>query len=340
MVRFNDIVGPTMSGINGASTLIDHDSALSRRLRRSVPTNGAFAESFTPSLRSPSATPSSPDLAPYHRLSPATSVMDGLSSEGGQSPQWSSAVGRATTGKSGRVIERLQAENDRLKRELKLETLRREEEQKKGDNARGQMESLQATNANLLQMWEGDKTSLARKERKVEELKLDLEGEKSRREEVEAQLKEVILAGEKTEEELKRQAREDSEKAKRSGTQYDVLSSSWHQMDQSYRRKTERLKADIEAMTLDGSRDRGKLDSLKIIIEQQRQEIEKMIVAKEGMSRQFDEFKDEVDESARSIREHALDNERRNSEALAETLKVLGEMKHIINVKKYVRGAE
>ena len=42
--------------------------------------------------------------------------------------QWSSAVGHATTnGKSGRVIERLMAENDRLKRELELQILRSQE---------------------------------------------------------------------------------------------------------------------------------------------------------------------------------------------------------------------
>lgn len=56
---------------------------------------------------------------------------------------WSSAVGHATTaGKSGRVIERLMAENDRLKRELELQVLRVQELERNAQTYKPQIEAM------------------------------------------------------------------------------------------------------------------------------------------------------------------------------------------------------
>jgi chromosome segregation ATPase len=256
------------------------------------------------------------------------------------SPQWSSAVGRATTGKSGRVIEKLMAENDRLRRELKLETLRREEEQKRGEMARGKMESLQNLNDNLIHQTNVDKASLARRERKIEDLKADIETERKRRVEAESGLKQVQRESDATIQELKSNLVSESEKARKSSSQYDVLASSWKQLDDGYRRKTDAFRKELQQLKEEKNEDRAKLARLEIIVEQQRQEVEKMRLVKERMERQYEDYIEEAETSTRDMKEKAGKNERENEKALEETKKVLGELRYLINLKKFVRDAD
>ncbi|KAI9798862.1 MAG: hypothetical protein M1833_004365 [Piccolia ochrophora] len=337
-----DEIFANMNGPNGFSPLV-HDSHHSRSGTPIL--NGTSHDPYTPPRRSTSgklltSSSRSPDQLAARGPSPISTNGDAAVVDGGLSSPWSSAVGRATTGKSGRVIEKLQAENDRLRREFRLEALRREEEQKKGEMARGKMESLQAANDHLVQMREAEKASLARRGRKVEELKADLESERGRRSEAERHLKTIMTESERTEEGMKRQLREEVERAKKATSQYDVLSSSWRQLDDGYRRKTERLKREMTQLNTDYTEDRHKLERMEIIIEQQRQEIEKMRLAKEAVSGQYDAYQREMEESTRAMRERASKNEQAQDKALEETLHVLGEMRHVINIKKFVRDAD
>ncbi|KAI9846491.1 MAG: hypothetical protein M1837_003911 [Sclerophora amabilis] len=270
-------------------------------------------------------------------LPSAPSGLDGSPAEPATSPQWSSAVGRATTGKSGRVIERLQAENDRLRRELKLESLRRDEEQKKGETARGMMEGLRVTNDNLAQITEVDKTSLLRKDRKLDELKSDLESERARRLQTEGQLKLVMKDSEKKEDELRSAAREDAERAKRAVSQYEVLSASWKHLEDGWKSKVERLQKDLLGLAQQGAEDRANLKRLTIISEHQKKEIERVHLAKEGVDNGLKNYKKEMDESTRTIRENAERNEAANAKVMEEAMALLGSMRHVIKVKENLR---
>ena len=335
--------------MNGATgfNLVERDGQSPRRPTGPVSVFTPTGEPQTPRSRSSNTALNSSataDPPAFSRLSPVSSTAERSPLEALQSPQspaWSSAVGRATTGKSGRVIERLQAENDRLKRELKLEGFRREDEQKKGEVARSKMESLQATNDNLVQMREAEMFSNARRERKMEEMRQDLEGERARRQEADGQLRAVIKEGEKIERELRTRARDDAERAKKANTHYDVLSSSWKQLDEGYRRKMDRLKRELIQLRKEEADNRVILERLEITIEQQRQETEKLTLAKEAVVRQFDDYQRETEESTRSIRETARSNEAANGKALADTLEVLGQMRRVMNLQalREERGA-
>jgi hypothetical protein len=275
----------------------------------------------------------------FDPLSPGASSNDAYS-DNVQSPQWSSAVGRATTGKSGRVIERLMAENDRLRRELKLETLRREEEQKRGEMARGKMESLQNINDNLVHQANIDKSSLARRERKIEDLKADIEYERKRRMEAESGLRQIQKESDATIQELKSSLVIETEKARKSSSQYDVLSSSWKQLDDGYRRKTDAFRGELRQLKAEKDDDRAKLARLEIIVEQQRQEVEKMRIIKERIERQYEDYIEEAEISTRDMKDKAIRNEKAHEEALEETKRVLGELRYLLNLKKFVRGVD
>ena len=326
-----------MSKVTGFTPLA-HDVPPTKIPTGGPTVNGANTERAPP--RRPSSTYSvfgtsgrTPDTEPAPPLYTTAWNGEESTADGMSTGQWSSAVGRATTGKSGRVIERIQAENDRLRRELKLEILHREEEQKKSEMARGQMQSLKSTNDNLVHMREQDRISLARKERKVEEIRSDLDSERLRRAEVEGQLKGLMRESERVEDELKLKLRDEVERAIRATSQYDVLSSSWRQMDSEYQRKIERLKKDLARLRSDSAEDRRKLDRLEITAEQQRQEVEKMSFAKDKMAREFEAFRTESQESTQGIRERAEVNERTTEEALEDTVQLLGQMRHVMNLK-------
>ncbi|MCJ1449800.1 hypothetical protein MMC28_000128 [Mycoblastus sanguinarius] len=253
---------------------------------------------------------------------------------------WSSAVGRATTGKSGRVIEKLMGDNDRLSREKKLATVKLDEEVKRSESARSALETLQISNANLLSMHETDKGFLSKKDRRIEELRSDLEAERLRREKAEKETRESRREREEAVEKLRRDAAEDREQARRSNSQYEVLSRSWKCLEEQYERQTQKLKADLKCLRTEIDNDQQKLARLEVIMEQLRQEGEKSRRAKEKLSSDFQAYKVEQEVGVRGIKERAEKNNAANNRTFKQMESLLGEMRYVLNVKKNVRGVE
>lgn len=253
---------------------------------------------------------------------------------------WSSAVGRATTGKSGRVIERLMADNDRLQRELTLSNAKNEEEAKRSEWAKSTLEALRAANENLLAMQEVDKAALLRKDRKIEELRADLEAEKARRAQAESETRETVTERDEAVGKYKKQIMEEKELARKSTSQYEILSSSWRSLDDGYRTRTQKLKVDVKAINEKREDDVQKIEQLEVVVEQLRRETEKMQKVKERVMRDFEDYKNEKELGMREIKERAERNETANEEVLEEMNRVMGKMKYVINIRKDVRGAE
>ena len=311
------------------TTTIHHRPLPARALGRRRRSSSTLDVNATPSSVSPpsDATPSdSADVGPPD---------NGWADRSSPVP-WSSAVGRATTGKSGRVIERIQAENDRLRRELKLEILRRDEEQRKSETARGQLHSLQTSNDHLVLMREQDGVRLARKERTIDDLRADLDRERARRHEADGQLRQATSVHEAMQRELHGQLKEASETAQRALGQYNVLSSSWTHMNEGYRRKVDTLRNDLARLRADATEDRRKLNRLGIVVDQQRQEMEMMKVANDAVVATFETFRRDLDhrtDGIDGIRQRAQLNEKALDDLLQEALEVLAEMRHVVHLK-------
>lgn len=116
-------------------------------------------------------------------------------------------------------------ENDRLQREKKLAIVKLEEEVKRGESARLALEGLQVSNETLSSIHESDKTQMTKKDRKIELLRADLQSEKLRREKAEKETRESRRERDEVVEELRRDAAEDREEARRSTAQYEILAS-------------------------------------------------------------------------------------------------------------------
>ena len=253
---------------------------------------------------------------------------------------WSAAVGRASLGKSGRVIDRLMGDNDRLRRDKTLATVKLEEELKKGESARSTIDTLEASNANLQSLHDIDKSALTRKDRKLEEMKIELDAERSRREKAEAEIKITRREHEEAVEKYRKEAMKEQEEARYASTQYDVLSKSWKGNEQTYQRQIQKLRADIVSLQDSITRDQKKLQHLELITDQLRQEGDKSEKAKEDISNKFEAYKREQSRSLQGIKERADRNELTNAEILKEMEVVLGQMRYVVNIKKDVKEAE
>jgi hypothetical protein len=263
------------------------------------------------------------------------SDLDTPTSEVGGLP-WSAAVGRATTGKSGRVIEKLMGDNDRLQREKTLATVKLEEEIKRSESARSALESLQVSNSNLVSIHDTDKTFLARKERRIEELRTELGAERSRREKAERDTWESRRERDNVVERLRKDAAEDKQQAQKAISQYDVLSRSWKSMEEGYEKQIDKVRADTKGLQREIEGDKRKLAQLEVILEQLAQEGDKSRKIKEKLSSDLRAYKVEQETGIQGIRKRAELNSTAHDRTLEQMQAVLGEMKYVVNLKKDV----
>ena len=277
-------------------------------------------------------------------LSPQTlSALGTPTSESGPSlgpdPQnWSAAIGRAATGKSGRVIEKLMGENDRLQREKTLAIVKLEEEVKRGESARLALVGLQVSNETLSSIHESDKTQITKKDRKIELLRADLQSEKLRREKAERETRESRREREEVVDELRRVAAEDREEARRSTTQYEILASSWKALEDRYERQTQKLRTDLDDLRVEIYGDKRKMTELEIVIEQLTHELAKVAQVKDKLLTGFQAYQKEQEFGLREIQEKAERNNSTNEELHDQMSDVLGQMKHVVNVKRDSRA--
>jgi methyl-accepting chemotaxis protein len=239
---------------------------------------------------------------------------------------------RMTTGKSGRVIEKLMAENDRLRRELKVETTAREEERKAKEAIRQARDSLQSTNDNLILQNNIDKSSLARKDRKIEELKTHRDFERDQRVVLQERSKIQIKESDELVQDLKSSLSREISERKRAVNQYDVVRESFKRMDDGYRQRVERLKAQLDALLLERERDRQFLQRLEVTVEQQRQELEKLRLAKNKITEKYEDVLERAEEGLKDITQAAKSQELILEETTKEARSTLGALRHLIGV--------
>lgn len=205
--------------------------------------------------------------------------------------QWSSAVGHATTnGKSGRVIERLMAENDRLKRELELQILKSQELERNLQTMRPQIEALRTENDNLNHANSMDEAMLARRDRKIEQLKEELATERSRREASDLLARRLERQNEETQETSRRDVQLAQEEAKHSTTHATILEQSHRQLSLEYRQRAERWRKDITALQAQRQGDGEKFARLDVVGEQMRSELERTRKIHAEFAEKWDEY--------------------------------------------------
>lgn len=182
--------------------------------------------------------------------------------------EWSSAVGHATTGKSGRVIHNLQEEIARLTRECSVYRSRAEETQRMNDAFKMQVQNMTERLRNLEHANETNLQSIRRKDKKIEELRAEVQSEKERRRRAEGETDKFQQLMNEARDEFNRKCAELQEIANHSRTQYDVLAKAGQRERADQQRKLKAIRDDFLALKAEHEKRDVHLERLDTVISQ------------------------------------------------------------------------
>lgn len=256
--------------------------------------------------------------------------MSPVESPPSESLQWSSAIGHASTGKSGRVIERLQAEKDKLARDQHLFKVQIEEAEKNKEIAQAQIAYLQDRNSNLEQSHEANSRQLNRRDRKIEELRTDLQKEKERTSRAENSAKGAL----QSEEEALTKAKRAEAVASQSNHEYETIKKIRDRDKNDYQIQVNKIRENFSELLNNRKEDQKALEQLKIMAEQQKHTIRQLEEDNRKTDQKFHEYRDQVDSLFTNLRGKCGINGQQIAAALEESQGVLGKMKWVMNVHR------
>lgn len=272
--------------------------------------------------------------------SPNAGSPNSATSENSPAP-WSSAIGHATTtGKSGRVIERLMTENDKLKRDLNAQIIKAQELEKSLQTYKPQIEALRQENDNLNHARGVDSGLISRRDRKIEELKAELLGERQRRERAEELARERQKEKDDMEEQGRREAQRLTESERQATETASIFQTTHKQLRAEYNARTESLRTDILALHDSREQDRQKLAKMDVVLEQMRQEYEKVRRVNGEMLEGYERLKEDSKAQIREAEQEVHRENERSRMLSAEMGRVVDEMRWVMAVKRNVKGAD
>ncbi|OAL37432.1 hypothetical protein AYO20_03281 [Fonsecaea nubica] len=254
------------------------------------------------------------------------------SSPSSESVPWSSAIGHAGTGKSGRVIERLQGDIDRLRREKQLLKTRLEEAEKENETLKTRNQSLQDRASNYEQSHEANLRQLTRRERQVEELREELRKEKLKTAAAEAQ----AAAAASNEEVWRDHASQAKALAVQKEVEYETVVACRKVDYDRHQSGLDKIRSSFDTLLRRQQDDLDKQQKLEIIAEQQRQTIAQLEELTKRLTTNFKAYRYEVDAAISELRHAAINNDQALTQKLDEMTEVTGRMRWVMKVDDIV----
>lgn len=252
--------------------------------------------------------------------------------------EWSSAVGHAQTGKSGRVIHNLQEEIARLTRECSVQRSRAEEAQRSNEAYKAQLHGITDRLRNLEQVHETNINSIARKDRKIDSLREEIEGERTRRLGAEEDSRKTTNLAEEEREKHHRELAHAQEVAKLNSTQYDALVKTTLKQKRGYETRLNELRDHISGVCDREQEKTVRLERLDVIISQKNREMESGRERTERILQAYEEYKQERDLEIRGLIERGHQRESTLDEGVTELLEVRDKMKWTMAMKEADRA--
>ena len=253
---------------------------------------------------------------------------------------WSSAVGpAASSGKSGRVIERLMTENDKLKRDLNAQMIKCQELEKSLQTYKPQIETLRQENDNLSHARGVDSSLISRRDRKIEELKADLVVERQRREKAETLARERERQRDEIEEQSRRDVQTLEESTKHATVHAEILETSHRQLAAEYRARAETWRKDLGSLAEGREQDRQKLARLDVVADQMRTELERSRKLNGEIVEAWQNLQGENDSRLKGMEDETQQENERIRKLSMEMGKVVGEMRWVMGIRKSVQDA-
>lgn len=244
--------------------------------------------------------------------------------------QWSSAVGyAATSGKSGRVIEKLMSENDRLKRELKEQVVKSDELQRNMETFQPQIDALRTENENLSHARDVDQTLLTRRDRQIKDLKADLHIERSKREALDARMSGLQTERDEAVIEREREVKACQDREGLATRQSEILEQSFRQFKADCQTRVANIQKEIVQLEAERERDRKTLSKMDVVSSQMRQEIERRDKIQETMIAKWTEMQEIWDREMSELKDETnMENEK--------TRKLSVEMDEVVKQMRWV----
>jgi chromosome segregation ATPase len=183
--------------------------------------------------------------------------------------------GASAGGKTGQVIEKLTAENDRLRRELRSERANKDEALLELQAMKSRIAYLEEKNSTISYQYDINESALARKERRIDDLRATIEEEARRRKRAEEQSE---VMGKRLGETVATASKEVSE-AKEARKMAELTCETLEREYSGLQARMQTLRRDWTELEkrIDEERDthRRQLCQLEVILDQQRQQQEK-----------------------------------------------------------------
>lgn len=315
--------------------------------------NGSSIGSHTNGDRSPISRPNPLSISPTVRnisaeFGPLRSYAnfaiaeDNMANNGTTSPQqqWSSAVGRANLGKSGRVIDKLMGDNDMLKKNLDIAKIAAEDAKQAQKVAEARMEAMSGEYEARLHDAAINKALLKKRDRQVLDLKAQIDGERQRAAAAVESERNWRAAMEKLEEESKRKVDEATTYALLLEGRNNTLSNHWKEQGTIMDASLAKLKEYVSGVLKDREEDHRKMSLLEELCESKDHALESLTTQKQAIEVAFLAYKTEQESQLRDIKVRAAEQENANKILNAESLRVLGELRWALALSTNIRDED
>ncbi|EED13398.1 conserved hypothetical protein [Talaromyces stipitatus ATCC 10500] len=262
------------------------------------------------------------------------------SSNNDLSSEWTSAVGHASTGKSGRVIHNLQEEIARLTRELSLYRSRAEEAQHINETLKEQIINITERLRNSEQSNETNLASISRKDRKIEDLRTEVQNEKARRLRAEAETAKVNQLMSEEQDGFHRRCAELQEASNYSTSQYEALSKASQREKSDLQRKFKGIKDELASLREQAELKDREQERLDALIDRQNQELETERRRIQEIFTAYDNYKTSRDREFEDLVAKGRRNQANVDAAVASLKETEDKMKWVMHVKKDIPWAE
>ncbi|CAK7198406.1 mother-specific HO expression [Sporothrix eucalyptigena] len=269
----------------------------------------------------------------------APNDIDDRQVDGSGANGWDSTVGKAALGKTGRVINRLVSDNEALKRDLKIESLKAEEAKQAARLLEDKMERLIADYESRLMEANLTKTLLARKERQVESLQGAVQLEKKRTTDAQDRERTWREEMEKVRSDSKRQVEEATSHAALMEGRYNAISSHWRDQGEAVKKAAARMGKDVRELSEARRQDDDKINMLRDLCDQQDGNIKLLCQQKDDIARKFSDYKKEQEDLLHDIKANAAQREVEQEKTLQEAREVLDKLKWSLNIKNTIEWA-
>ncbi|KAJ5566518.1 hypothetical protein N7535_008156, partial [Penicillium sp. DV-2018c] len=282
-------------------------------------TEGRSGNRVPPSISQPSV-PSASIAETNHSDAPTT--------------EWSAVGHAAATGKSGRVIHNLQEEIARLTRECTLYKSRAEEYQRTNEAYKIQQQNMNERLRNLEQVNETNVISIARKDRKLEELRAELQNERSKRQDAEKDASQTNATMQEERENHNREQARLQEIVKHHETQYDVVASTAKRDKADFMRRINAIRAEIKSIADAQKTHVHSTERLEVLADQKNRELDTLKDSYEKLLIRHTAYKDLKEKEFRDTIEAAKSNNDNIAKVLSQLKETETEMKWVMRLDK------